>query len=417
LERVEDELVLPMYLISHPTGNQNSRQAALALAERRQLGVFLTALKIPQRVENLLVGNPLGAALQRRGFSPIDEHVRGVAAIRESTRLLAPRIGLPRLRAHEKGWASTDKVYAAVDRAAARRTTSDSTLSATYCYEDGAQKTFEAAAAKGMRRVYELPIGYWRAHRRLCSAEAGAQPRWSGTWMASADSDDKLARKDAEIALATDIIVPSRFVADTLNEYPGKLPRVHVVNYGSPTALSATARRWYEGGTLKLLFVGGLSQRKGLSYLLDAIRPLKAKVELTVIGTGNAAKLVQGHCETRGSLPHPAVLQAMREHDVFVFPSLFEGYSLAVAEAMSQGLPVITTPNSGTADIITNGVEGWIVPIRNAEQITAHLESYLQEPAMVRRMGLAALDVANSHSWGGYRELLSARLGLAEGQA
>ena len=399
-----------MYLISHPTGNQNSRQAALALADAGQLRKFFTALAVPAAVLRLVGKNAIGAELARRHFTALQQQVRSSARIREGLRLLAPHLGLTRLCRHETGWASVDQVYRAVDRSAAVATQHDRKLSAVYCYEDGALQTFTAAKGKGLRCIYELPIGYWRTHRTICEAEAALQPQWAHTWHASYDSSAKLARKDREIALATDIVVPSHFVADSLNHYPGPKPRLHIVPYGNPPAIKHSERRWHDQGVLKLLYVGGLTQRKGLSYLVEALRPLKGRVELRVIGTGAGVELLRDECRLLGSLPHAAVLDAMRQSDVFVFPTLFEGYSLAVAEAMSQGLPVITTPHSGTADIITNGKDGWIVPIRDSVAIHDRIESYLREPRSVQRMGMAALETATGMSWSGYRQRLQRSL-------
>ena len=116
--------------------------------------------------------------------------------------------------------------------------------------------------------------------------------------------------------------------------------------------------------------MGGLSQRKGLSYLLQAVKSLGSKIELTIVGrrVTECRALDAEFCVHRWipSLSHGAVLEEMSRHDVFVFPSLFEGYALVILEAMSQGLPVITTPNTGAEHFVSNGEDGFIVPIRDA---------------------------------------------------
>ena len=92
---------------------------------------------------------------------------------------------------------------------------------------------------------------------------------------------------------------------------------------------------------IKLLFVGGLSQRKGLSYLFRAVEGLNAYIELTVAG-----RLPQATCEPLNralythkhiaSLPHQKILELMRAHDILIFPSLFEGFGQVMTEAMAQ---------------------------------------------------------------------------------
>ena len=398
-----------MILLSHPTGNQNSRQAGLAFSEEGMLQSFVTAAHFD-------VGNPflrclpsrVRVNLRRRDFSDVaySSRIQSVAMLRETVRLAAPRLGLRRLAARETGWACVDKVYHAVDRAVAGCIERSDALDAVYAYEDGALESFRAAQRRGIARIYELPIGYWRAHRRLCEEEALLQPKWAHTWHADVDSAQKLARKDEEVALATRIIVPSRFVAESLREYPGELPPVSIVPYGCPTPIRADTRRWYGGGPLRVLYVGGLSQRKGLSYLLDAIAALGDSVSLTLIGSGHVPSNRFAAHRLLRSVPHQQVLEEMRQHDVFVFPTLFEGYSLAVAEALSQGLVVITTANSGVADIIEDGRQGWIVPLRDSVTVTERLEQLAGNPPMVATMGNAALVLAASHSWKSYRVAL-----------
>lgn len=398
-----------MILLSHPTGNQNARQAALALGEAGALHRFVTAAHFDSHSALVrLAPARVRAELHRRDFSDVAEpgRIASAARLREVLRAVTARTGSPWLSRHETGWASVDRVYHAVDAAVARRIERGAAVEAVYAYEDGALESFRVAKARGIRRIYELPIGYWRTHRRLCEEEARLHPEWAHTWHASLDSDAKVARKDAELALASHVIVPSRFVAESLRDYPGTLPPVSVIPYGCQEPIAPDARRWYAGGPLKLLFVGGLSQRKGLAYLLEALAPLGDSVALTVIGSGAGKELLGTRHRLLGSVPHAVVIQEMRDHDVFVFPTLFEGYSLAVAEALSQGLAVITTPNSGAADLIRDGIEGWIAPIRNSAAITQCLQQCTETPARVSAMGRAALKLASSWTWKRYREFL-----------
>ena len=62
-----------------------------------------------------------------------------------------------------------------------------------------------------------------------------------------------------------------------------------------------------------------------------------------------------------GPMPHDKVLQEMRKADVFIFPSLFEGFGMVITEAMSQGTPVIATDRTCAVDLIKNGENGWVI--------------------------------------------------------
>jgi glycosyltransferase involved in cell wall biosynthesis len=110
------------------------------------------------------------------------------------------------------------------------------------------------------------------------------------------------------------------------------------------------------------------------------------------------------------SLPHAEILAEMHRHDVFVFPSLFDGFGLVLLEAMSQGLPVITTAHSAGPDIITDGKEGFIVPIRSPEAIAEKLQLLHDDRDRLHQMGTCALRRAREFSWTNYEKQLVAML-------
>ncbi len=106
------------------------------------------------------------------------------------------------------------------------------------------------------------------------------------------------------------------------------------------------------------------------------------------------------------------LLEHMDRAHAFVFPSLIEGFGLVLLEAMSAGLPVITTPHTAGPDILTDGREGFIVPIRDADAIAERLHRLHDDEATRQVMGRAALARAREASWGRYEELI--RMLLAE---
>ena len=399
-----------MILFSHPTGNANARQAALGLSEAGLLGELWTALAWD---ETCGLGRclPKGwrAQLARRAW-PIA--VRGrlrTAPWRELGRLLSGRAGLQTLIAHERGPFCVDAVFAQLDQRVARRLGDGIPWTGVYAYEDGAVASFRAAQALGMARIYDLPIGYWRAGQRIYREEAEREPEWAGTLTGVRDSPRKLARKDAELELADAVFVASTFTQSTLAEAPGLTAPVHVVPYGAPPPVPRSAFE-RPGGKLRVLFAGSLTQRKGISYLLAAPAPLGSQVELTLLGakTGTCAPLEEALRRHRWipSLPHGEVLREMARHDVLVFPSLFEGFGLVILEAMAQGLPVITTPHTAGPDIIEDGIDGFIVPVRDATAIAEKLELWVRDRTRLAAMSEAARATAARFSWASYRRRL-----------
>jgi glycosyltransferase involved in cell wall biosynthesis len=97
----------------------------------------------------------------------------------------------------------------------------------------------------------------------------------------------------------------------------------------------------------------------------------------------------------------------MSRRDVLVLPSLHEGFGLVIGEAMAHGLVVIATPHTAAPDLIDDGIDGFIVPIRSASAIAEKLELLLQDPARLREMKLAARRKAAAHGWEVYRRGLA----------
>jgi glycosyltransferase involved in cell wall biosynthesis len=101
-------------------------------------------------------------------------------------------------------------------------------------------------------------------------------------------------------------------------------------------------------------------------------------------------------------VPQADLPKIYRSADVFVFPSLLEGMPLVVLEAMASGLPVITTPN-GPGDLVRDGVDGFVVPIRDVDAIVEKLEYLRAHPEERLRMGQNARERAKMFTWEHYR--------------
>lgn len=401
-----------MILLSHPTANQNVRQAALALADAGLLEEFWTCVDWKQGgfLDRCLSLFPRAQKeLQRRSFSPELKPLIKTFPWREWGRLISGRIGLDSLAQHETGFFSMDAVYHSLDRHVAQRLSSGGTINAVYAYDDAALESFRIAKSRGMKCIYEHPIVYWRQVREYQREEAALHPEWAPTLGSLRDSDEKLARKDEELALADVVITSSTFSRDSLSRAPGLKADVHIISYGAPPV---TNRALVERGSkLRVIFVGALSQAKGLGYLLKAATRLDRQIELTLIGHRLSASIPEPAVLDRHrwiqSLPHNELLEEISRHDVLVFPSLHEGFGLVIPEAMAQGLVVITTPNTAGPDLITEGVDGYIVPIRSAEAIEDRLVHLITDRDLLGEMKLAARKKAATRQWETYRQQIA----------
>lgn len=417
-------------LIAHPTGNMNVRQNALALAEVGMLAEFWTCLNFdvsafPWNRFPVSFKQKLG----RRSFDLKSEVQIRTSPWREMGRHMMSATGLSWGLEPVTGVLSVDAVYRALDRKVAKRLCQKNGVEMVFASEDGALETFKAAKKLGKRCVYELPIGYWKAAREVLEFEAERLPEWAITITGNSDPAAKLKRKDDELALADAVLVASRFTKETLAKAPVCPTNVLVLPYAAEVSESEEGLRAALGKgllqrdeealkprKLRVLYVGSLTQRKGLSYLFEAMEQLAGGAELTMIGRparSGCRPLEAALMRHRWipSLPHAGILEEMRRHDVLVLPSLFEGFGLVLVEALSQGLPIIATNHTGAPDIIEDGREGFIVPIRSSESIAEKLERLQQDPERLEKMRMNARMTAANLLWSDYRQRLAAWVG------
>jgi len=290
---------------------------------------------------------------------------------------------------------------------------------AVLTYEDGAESTLAAAKLAGWRSYYHLPIAYGPYARKIFADEAARLPEWAPTLQGDRDSPEKMARKERELALADEVICPSQFVIDSLPSSVRQSKPCHLVPYGAPTPPPPPAsdpRDQNSNRPLRLLFVGALSQRKGLADVFAALRLLNnpPDIELVLLGRANAPwefYHTQGVPFTyEAPRANDAVLALMATCDALVLPSLVEGRAIVQLEALSRGLPLLVTPNAGGEDLITSGETGWLVPIRDpaalADKITWLREHRRDLPALRAACRARAEQV----SWAAYRQRLLAAL-------
>jgi glycosyltransferase involved in cell wall biosynthesis len=221
--------------------------------------------------------------------------------------------------------------------------------------------------------------------------------------------------EEREYAQSDLITLPSHFAVRTFTEAgisPHKLRRVP---YGvdlqkfSPGQPPDPAR-------FDVLFVGGLSLRKGIPYLIRAFRKVThARKSLTFVGSAPPEFI--GFLKARGewddgisvvgSIPQAQLKAYMSRSHVMVLPSVEDGFGMVLAQAMACGCPVIGTRNTGTEDVLSgDGVEGFIVPIRDPDALADRLQALADDSTLRARLSRAALKrVKDLGGWSDYGRL------------
>lgn len=405
-------------LISHPSGNSNVRAIAKGFVTRGLLYQFHTSIASYPNNFWHKIGSLKGLGdFRRRSFDSVLQPFTKVYPFDELMRMVSTKFGFNFLIQPETGFFCVDRIYYNLDRKISKKLKSAKKkgLTAVYAYEDGALETFLAAKKLGLECIYDLPIAYHILLQELLHEEAIRKPNWAFTLGGGInDSVQKLERKRKELELADTIVVASDFVRQSLPKWTNE-KKIIQSPFGTPFSSSQFyLKEKSDNKKLRILFVGSMTQRKGLSDLFDAIQLVdSSKVELVVLGSLAAplsfySDQIKFIYESTRS--HDKVLELMRTCDVFCLPSIVEGRALVIQEAMSQGLPIIITANTGAEDLVVNEETGFLVPIRSPEAIAEKINWFLANRNKIFQMGRNAKQLADTYSWDGYADTICSEL-------
>ncbi len=266
---------------------------------------------------------------------------------------------------------------------------------------------FEAVQRAGGRAVLSYPIAHNRFQMKLYEEESQLAPEFAAALprvdLLPAEYSERL---ELECQMADRIIVGSDFVKRSFLEMGYDARKIEITPYGVDSERFQPRLIPRADGIFRVLFVGQIGQRKGMSYLLRGYELFRRRdSELHLVGTYTSghevyAKYADLYRHT-ANVPQKELPALYRQADVFVFPSLIEGMPLVVLEAMACGVPVITTTH-GPGEIVRDGVDGFFVPIRDAEAIAARLEQLHRDPALREQMGRNAREQALRYTWSAY---------------
>lgn len=407
-----------MILVAHPVGNQNVRALLRALNQRQLLHSFHTSLALHK--DSLLCRLPIvGKECLRRTFDQVDGALLHSYPRYDVPRVLCDKLKWFRLTQRNSGMFCPENVYQHIDQSSAQFLYRSARKPRhVYGYDGKCLALFRAARdIGGITLNYEAAFGSVAYACKVLEHEREANPAWRAS--IPNISDDTVRKQTTELALADRIIVASTFAKRTLGDFgiaPGK---VSITPYGAPAPLAYPPAAVRPGARLKVMFIGALTQQKGLSYFFEALNLAASSVALdvTVIGgdyangrnpTLNAElKKVQWF----SSASHDQVIRHLQEADVLVLPSLAEAFGLVVGEALSTGTAVIVSQNCGAADLVVEGVNGYVVPIRSAEAIASRLVELASDRQKLATLKHNALLSAGGTTWDSYaREVLDAIL-------
>ena len=261
-----------------------------------------------------------------------------------------------------------------------------------YTFNGAGLELLRAAKAQGLRTIMEQTIAPRRIEHQLLREEQLEFSDWEPPLPDDGFSEPFAEREQTEWQFADVILCGSEFVREGIAACGGPIARCTVVPYGVDVRFSPIERPAHQG-PLRVLTVGAVGLRKGSPYVLEAAKQLKGTAEFRMAGSvqvlPEAQSKLREHLELTGTIPRTEILSHYAWADVFLLPSLCEGSATVVYEALATGLPVICTPNTGS--IVRDGVDGFIVPIRDAGAIAERIDRLATDASLLAKMrGVAA---------------------------
>ena len=249
-------------------------------------------------------------------------------------------------------------------------------------------------------------------------AAAVQNPEWGVRLDVSAESQEYAAIEKKEWAVASRIICPSDFVRSALMAEGVEVSKIFVVPYGVdvPVQKSAAGRQKAElkNRPLRVLVAGKVCLQKGSHDVCEAAKLLKGKAQFRMAGSLHGLpepilNCLKKHVEVLGPVPRPTMPDQYGWADVFLLPSLCEGSATVIYEALAHGLPVICTPNTGS--VVRDGMDGFIVPVRDPAAIANRLEQLAADSALLEFLSANARQRADEYTVAAYGRRLMEAIG------
>jgi len=280
-----------------------------------------------------------------------------------------------------------------------RRLTSDAPVLLSYSYT--ALEPFRCAKSRGLKTVL-VQIDPGPAEERIVAEEAARLPELAGAWQPAPAEYWASWRQECE--LADRIVVNSDWSREGLvrGGVPAEKISIIPLAYEAPEIKSQKSEvrearlypdRFTHERPLRVLFLGLVNLRKGVARLLEAARILRDEpVEFWMVGPveiANASTVAEaGRVKWFGPVTRKQAAEFYRDADVFILPTLSDGFAITQLEAQAHGLPVIASKNCGK--VAENGVNGIILEEPTAACIAHAIHLCIANPDRLEKLASAS---------------------------
>jgi glycosyltransferase involved in cell wall biosynthesis len=400
-------------LVAFPMPAKYSNQVALAFEERKMLTAFFTTFAYHKESDlseiiDLLphsLGHRIATELSRRSVDELRLNSVETRPLREMLRTFAAKAGMSDVVVDQVwDWGMRD-----FTRAAGRRLRKQD-VDVLYAYEYSALEAFHEAKKLGIARILDFPSLNSRQFELLQQEQRARFPELRGENDAYFVNrfEERQARRDAEMELADIIITNSSVTRASHIRAGAPADRTFVVNLAAPPTIASIAPRPLDG-PLRVIWAGAFSIRKGAHLFLQALDALPAgDVQVDIYGPLKLPRRMmlkdRKNITFHGSVVQSTLFSAFQSADVLVFPTLSDGFGMVVSEAMSRGLPVISTDMAGASDLVREGENGLIIPAGDDAALLQALTWCLNNRAPLFEMREVALATAKNYQWHDYRK-------------
>lgn len=297
-------------------------------------------------------------------------------------------------------------LHQAFGRWAAPRTRTDA--DAVVCFSGVAEEVFaHVAQTSNAQKILVRGSAHIREQHRLLAQEqqrSGMLVETPSPWM--------MAREEREYALADQIVVLSTFALESFKRYGVAESKLSLIGLGADTSQFRPAlgvaderrRRILESPRLRVLMVGSLTPQKGALDYIDLVKALRDTADFRFVGDlPNSVRetLIRDGSEMQvfGRVAEHDLPAEYAWADLFVFPTIQDGYAVVIAQALASGLPVICTTNCAGRDVVREGENGWVVPIRDVGALARAVQTCHANRSMLADMSVANAKHGLKRDW------------------
>ncbi len=396
-------------VVANPSSTPEITAAAEGLGRAGLLGRYHVPIAFDagqDRWTSRLAGPASYSILRELRRRPLPPHVPAVCVRRTATLSDLARVAVQRAphapRKAKEAW--SDRHFQIFDRVVSRslRASDDAFFGVA---GEPVRRSVLRSRELGIETWLDFPLAHHASIVATLREEARRVPEYARTLQLVSPHATWLVEEIHCQAVAADhVLVASSYSQRTFVEAGIPAEKMHLTPLGADTELFHPAPR-PDDGVFRILFVGQITQRKGVSYLVDAFRAAAIPhSELLLAGAivGDAPWAGRRGVRHQPPLPRSELPAVYACADVSVLPSLAEGFGLTAMEAMASGRPVIVSEHTFGRDVVDDGVNGWTVPIRDVEAIVDRLRILAGDPDLRARMGRAARATAERFTWQRY---------------